>query len=123
MFEIRIDGIEPLLAKFDKLERQITELQKTVPAELEAWQREDMNRKYPNTQTETVSNETSATTYIWPTSRTPSNRQRRYQRPKQYKPAAAGPVMRSRRPILRVELLEKLWERMRNVTREAMQWP
>jgi hypothetical protein len=123
MFEIRIDGIEPLLAKFAKLEDQIVALQKTVPAELEAWQRDDMRRKYPNMTVETVNNETNATTYIWPTSRTPSARRRRFQRPKQHRPATAGPVVRSNRPILRAELLTQLWDRMTKLLAEAVKWP
>jgi hypothetical protein len=123
MFEIRIDGIEPLLAKFDKLEDQIVALQKTMPAELEAWQRDDMKRKYPNMTVEIVSNETTATTYIWPTSRTPSGRRRRFQGPKQHQIRNAGPVVRSKRPILRAELLAQLWERMVKLTAEALKWP
>lgn len=125
MFEIRIEGIEPLLAKLNKYEQQVADLHKEVPAELEAWQREDMKRKYPNTQAESAGNQTSATTMIWPTSRTAdaSKRQRRYQRPKQHRPAVAGPQVKSNRPILRAELLEELWERMRKLLSGAMQWP
>jgi hypothetical protein len=123
MLEIRIDGIEPLLAKFATLEHQIDGLQRTMPAELEAWQRDDMHRKYPNMQVEAVSHETKATTYIWPTSRTPSARRRRFQGPKQHQIAKAGPVVRSTRPILRAELLALLWDRMVKLTAEAMKWP
>jgi hypothetical protein len=112
-----------LLAKFNQLERQVTALQRAVPDELETWQRDDMNRKYPNMESSVVGDETTATTYIWPTSRTPSMRRRRYQAPRQYRPAVAGPKVASKRPILRAELLTQLWERMVKLTSEAMKWP
>ena len=123
MFEIKIDGTEALLAKLDKYEKQIAELHSAVPQELEVWQRDDMHRKYPNTESATVSNETTASTSIWPRSRTPNKRERRFQAPKKHQPFKRGPVVRSNRPILRAELLEQLWNRMRALASRANTWP
>lgn len=124
MFEVKIEGVEELLAKLNKYDTQITALHTKMPEELENWQREDMRRKYPNMQTETVANETSATTLIWPRSRLPSkDTHHRTQGPKQHRPAKRGPVVRSNRPILRAELLRLLWDRMVKLTAEAMKWP
>jgi hypothetical protein len=123
MFEIKVEGVEALVAKLEKYQKQIADLHPAVPLELEAWQREDMKRKNPNTETATVSNETTATTYVWPRSRTPSKRKRRYQAPKKFQPLRRGPVVRSNRPILRAELLEQLWQRMVRLTAEATKWP
>ena len=123
MFEIKIEGVEALSAKLEKYPKQITELQSVVPQEMEAWQRDDMHRKYPNTESATISNETTATTYVWPRSRTPSKRERRFQAPKKFQPSRRGPVSRSNRPILRAELLTQLWQRMVRLTAEAMKWP
>ncbi|BBZ93094.1 hypothetical protein BRDID11004_60070 [Bradyrhizobium diazoefficiens] len=124
MFEVKIEGVEELLAKLNQYDTQITTLRRKMPEELENWQREDMRRKYPNMQTEMVANETSATTLIWPRSRQPSkDTHHRRQGPKQYRPAKRGPVVRSNRPILRAELLRQLWDRMVRLTAEAMKWP
>jgi len=122
MFEVRIDGIEPLLAKLSKYSAQVNELHRDVPAELESWQREDMKRKYPNMQVDSSGAQTAATTYIWPRSRAETKR-RRYQGPKLHRPQQRGPVVRSSRPILRATLLEQLYDRMRTLVAEATKWP
>jgi hypothetical protein len=124
MFDVKIEGVEALLAKFEKFDAQITELHSAMPQELEDWQREDMKRKYPNMDVDTVSVQTTATTHIWPGSRMESKDQRRrFQGPKQHQPTKRGPVVRSNRPILRAELLQQLWDRMTKLTSEAMKWP
>lgn len=124
MFEVKAEGLDQLLKKFDTFSKQITELHTAMPEELENWQREDMHRKYPNTQVDTASNEITATTIIWPRSRKPSKDfHHRQQGPKLYRPAKRGPVVRSNRPILRAELLKRLWDRMVKLTSEAMKWP
>lgn len=125
MFELKIDGIAPLLEKFDKLSKKVEALHRAVPEQLVAWQREDMRRKYPNMTESTSGTETSATTLIWPRSRQPSKdrHHRRQQGPKQYRPAKRGPVVRSNRPILREELKEQLQDRMTKLTAEATKWP
>jgi hypothetical protein len=127
MFEIKVSGVEQLLNKLNTWGGQIKELQQSVPQELVTWQRDDMRRKYPNMIVATSADETSAATQIWPTSRTadPSRRRKqpRQQGPKQYRIGSTGPVVRSNRPILRVELQEKLHDRMLALTSEAMEWP
>jgi hypothetical protein len=123
MFEVKIDGIDALTAKISKMADQITALQHTMPQELESWQREDMKRKYPNMQVDTANSETVATTYIWPRSRQPSKNKPRFQGPRQHLPVKRGPVVRSNRPILRAELLQKLHDRMLTLVKEAAKWP
>lgn len=124
MFEIKIDGTEELLAKLAKYEKQIIELHSAVPQEMEVWQRDDMHRKYPNTEAATIGNETTASTSIWPRSRaSDKKRERRFQAPKQHQPFKRGPVTRSNRPILRASLLEQLWDRMRRLAAGANTWP
>jgi hypothetical protein len=125
MFEVKVEGLDRVLKKFDTLSEQITGLHQGVPDELTAWQRDDMHRKYPNTTVQTQGNETAATTEIWPRSRQPSKDQhhQRQQGPKQYRPAKRGPVVRSNRPILRAELLQQLWDRMVRLASGAIKWP
>lgn len=122
MFEVKVEGVEELLAKLNKYDAQIKALHHTMPDELTDWQREDMKRKYPNTQVDSTDTETKATTSIWPRSRQPSKDKRRLG-PKQHQPVKRGPVVRSNRPILRAELLRQLWDRMVRLTAEAMKWP
>ncbi|SIO49818.1 hypothetical protein SAMN05443247_06555 [Bradyrhizobium erythrophlei] len=131
MFEIKVDGLDALLKKFDRFGKQVEELQHSVPQELVDWQREDMRRRYPNMTTTSSGHETEASTEIWPRSRRPSKDQHRpqHQGPKAYSIIHAapsqhrGPVPRSTRPILRVELVRKLHDRMVKLTAEAMKWP
>ncbi|TYL87432.1 hypothetical protein [Bradyrhizobium cytisi] len=124
MFSLEVEGTEVLSAKIAKMQAPLSELPITVPQEMEAWQRDDMHRKYPNTDTSTGSNEVTTSTSIWPRSRQPSKDQHhKHQGPKQYRPVKRGPVVRSNRPILRSELLTRLWERMRALASEAMTWP
>ena len=125
MFEVKVEGIDQLLEKFDTLGKKAAGLHQAMPAELVAWQRDDMHRQYPNVSVQTQGNETLATTEIWPRSRLPSKDQhhQRQQGPKQYLPAKRGPVARSNRPVLRAELLQQLWDRMVRLASEAMKWP
>ncbi len=72
MFEVKIEGVDQLLKKLDTYGKQIDELHTTMPEQLVAWQRDDMKRKFPNMNVNSVESETSATTQIWPRSRLPS---------------------------------------------------
>jgi hypothetical protein len=139
MFEVKLDGIDQLLRKFDSFGKQIEELHKTVPEELVAWQRDDMRRKFPTVDVDASETETAASTEIFPRSRIdeghhPSGggpkqhaigraapRQHRINRapPQQHR----GPLPRSNRPILREELARKLHDRMLKLASEAMKWP
>lgn len=128
MFEVKIDGIDPLLKKIDAFSQQIKALQQAVPQELVAWQREDMRRRYPNVETATAENEIAASTEIRARSREPS-KDTHHQGPKQHLIARPGPRQHrgrlppSTRPILREELKQKLHDRMTKLTAEAMKWP
>jgi hypothetical protein len=128
MFEVKIEGVDQLLKKLDAYGKQIDALHEAMPEELVAWQRDDMKRKYPNLTVNSVERETAATTQIWPRSRLPSS-QRKHQGPRQHlinrtRPKqAGGKAQPSTRPILRAELLKRLWDRMMALTSEAMKWP
>ena len=92
-----------------------------VAAELTAWQREDMNRRYPNTE---EINQTTALTLIWPRSRRQVARQNRAPR---RKPLLRGRATRiakpaGDRPILRPELFDRLCERMSAMMARELQW-
>lgn len=107
----------------DSMTTQLAGFPQEMANELTNWQAEDMRRKYPNT----VLRGSEATTIIWPTSRLPQ---------KKIRPGAARLAMRraaravsgmrtrirSRRPILREELFEKLDERMVRLMGECLQW-
>jgi hypothetical protein len=128
MFDVRIDGLEPLLAKLDAYSGQLAELRKTVPQELVAWQREDMQRKYPNITVDEQDNGVTASTMIWPTSRTALQGGRRRTRAKGLQPHRYGIPQRgphgprSNRPILREALRVQLTERMNKLLEDTLQW-
>jgi hypothetical protein len=125
-----------------KLERMSTTVEQfgsfEIPVGLSAWQREDMNRQYPNQ--EHPDNKT-ALTRIWPRSRAstvgrfhpkraPTGRPRG--RPKGVKTGQGRPVFRrtrmrlvkgaASRPILRPELFVKLCERMAMLMQDKIKW-
>jgi hypothetical protein len=127
MFEIRLEGVDALTSKFDRLTKQIEDAKTELPNMVIAWQRDDMHRKYPNQQTGGLGggSETFVLTSIWPRSRT-------YDRAKRVSPKAQGPrrytpggvrLGRSTRPILRAELYVKLMQRLVELGRKAMKWP
>jgi hypothetical protein len=146
MFEIKIDGVDQLLKKIDTFGKQLDELQTTMPEALVAWQRDDMKRKSPNMTVETSGDETAASTEIWPHSRLEAQEEQARRHalglkqggpatiapkqpgparfaPKQHRIRGGGPVPRSRRPILREELKQKLHDRMLTLMTKAMKWP
>lgn len=124
MFEVKVEGVDQLVAKLDKYQAQLTELQTGMPEEMDAWQREDMKRRYPSTDSNTVDTHTTASTTIKPRSAIPTKNSIRRQGPKQHRPATKrGPLPPSTRPILRTELLRQLWTRMARLTAEALRWP
>ena len=129
MLNVRIDGLEPLLAKLDAYSGELAELRKTVPQELVAWQREDMRRKYPKMTVDEQDNGVMASTMIWPTSRTALQGGRRRTRAKGLQPHRYGIPQRgphgprSNRPILREALRKQLTERMNELIHRTLQWP
>jgi len=99
----------------ERVEKMASKLQVVpVPAELTAWQTDDMNRKNPITE---VINPTAAETRIWPRGRTTrqlSARQRIVSR--------RVTRMPGKRPILRPELFNMLRERMKQMMSREIQW-
>lgn len=69
MFSFSVDASAPL-ARFARTQTYIADFGATViPAELTAWQVDDMRRQYPNIE---QPDNKSAQTHIWPRSRTSS---------------------------------------------------
>ena len=126
MFEVKLEGVEPLAAKFDKLAEQVAALHHEVPDELVAWQRDDMRRKYPNVTVTQAGNETNAVTEIWPRSRREGNRaarRRTFKQPKRFRLKGIRVVRSFSKTILRPELFDKLHLRMTALMKKAMAWP
>ena len=123
MFSVEVQGLDPLIAKIDRLPRQIEVAKEEMPRQLMTWQRDDMKRRYPNMQTGQGGDETTATTSIWPRSRTYDEKLR--VRPKRTGPRRYSPrrVVHSMRPVLRPELYLKLVQRMTELLGKAMKWP
>jgi hypothetical protein len=129
MYEIKIEGLEPLLKKFETFDKQIEELHKEVPQQLVEWQTEDMRRKYPNVKVDETPQSVEATTEIWPRSRL--EQEQGFKRPRPIvkqgptitRLKGAGRPPASTRPILRTELFTKLVDRMTKLLGEATKWP
>jgi hypothetical protein len=123
MITIEVVNADALLGKFNALEKRIDELPKsTVPEELTAWQKEDMNRQWPNTEMASD----GAATNVWSRSRLelkgeqrPRPKRRIYTRRAQMPSKRPGP---SSRPILRDVLKQKLIDRMCALLRKTTQW-
>jgi len=112
MLTISIDGMDALDRRLQMMLDRCAHAGDLMAAELEAWQVEDMRRRYPNIQRP---DQNTAGTLIWPRSRV-------VQRPEPHRRAVVararrvrggGPRMAySTRPILRDELFDKLSDRM-----------
>jgi hypothetical protein len=105
MIKITVDDAA-LNIRLTEISQSLNDLDQTMPAELTAWQREDMNREYPNT---TAPDRMTAFTLIWPRSRK-RRLHRKPQRRRVYLRQGRQPA--SQRSLLRPELFEKLCERM-----------
>jgi len=130
MFSVEVQGVDPLIAKLDRLTKQIEVAEEEMPRELVTWQREDMHRKFPNMQAGQAGDETTALTSIWPRSRLikPREKQPRLTGGPRLKkaPRVALPGsgrVHSTRPVLRPELYDRLVARMTELIGKAMQWP
>ena len=122
--QITVDH-ERVVAKLDEALSRIEGLRESMPAELTAWQEQDMGRSRANTS---VPDAKTAVTTIWPRVRqmsTPRRRRRsqllRQRRPRPVLGGNAARVL-SRRPILRPELLVTLRERMAELLGNAFSW-
>jgi hypothetical protein len=95
----KIDGVDRALDRMRTATRNIERVRHDeMPAEMNEWQIEDMRRARPHTTGGGIWPQTIVGTRIWPRSR------------RDLKP---GGRRRSTRPILRPQLQERLWERMR----------
>jgi hypothetical protein len=104
-FEVKVDAVD-FLNSLAQIEQQVFDLQTELPREFEAWQREDMNRKYPHYQLGTL----SVTTSVWPRSRRPSARRNAGPKGRKVRKAVSRPGIK--RPILRPVLVDMLMARM-----------
>jgi hypothetical protein len=115
-FEVKVDS-EKLLQQFEDMQKRVGELDQKLPQVFLDWQSEDMNRKFPKVDEQ---NGLSVTTYVYPRSR----------KSRPYIPGQKGPkrknaprrVAGGKRPILRPELVEQLFDRMKEMCREAIEW-
>jgi hypothetical protein len=90
-----------------------------------------MRRKYPNIKIDETPESVEATTMVWPRSRLEQEPgfKRPYRPPpptkgpQQFRPKGAGRPPPSTRPILRLELMKKLYDRLERAVTEAMTWP
>jgi hypothetical protein len=110
--QITIDN-ESVIRMLEGALRRGEEMREAMPAELTAWQEQDMGRARANTS---VPDAQTAVTMIWPRSRRSVPLSRPRHRPMLLRPrrqaAGRGAVtVRPRRPILRVELFDRLRER------------
>ena len=113
MFEVKLDGVDALLKKFDAVTAQVHSLQYTIPREFEGWRTDDMNSRYPNPQIIRRGRRTAASPSASGTAA--AARPRQHPRPKHRRRRRGH----SRRPVLRPELYEQLKERMiKLVTRD-----
>ncbi|HVG51164.1 MAG TPA: hypothetical protein VM867_05980 [Xanthobacteraceae bacterium] len=115
-FEVKVES-ENLLKQFDDMQKRVTELNQKLPEVFLDWQRDDMNRKFPKINEQ---GDKSVTTFIYPRSRLPRTKGGNNTTRKRARVAAGRPG--STRPILREELVVKLFERMRQMCREAIEW-
>jgi hypothetical protein len=130
MLEVKAEGFDALLKKFETLDAQILELHKKVPEQLVEWQTVEMRRQYPNVHVDETPQSVEASTEIWPRSRLEEPGSG-FKRPRPV--GKKGPTMAriknigrpppSTRPILRTELFTKLADRMDRIVQEAMKWP
>jgi len=114
-FEVKVDS-EKLLSQFEDMQKRVSELDQKLPQVFLDWQRDDMHRQFPKVDEHTG---LSVTTLVYPRSR----RSRPYQPGKKgVKRNAPRRRIGTKRPILRPELVEQLFDRMKQMCREAIEW-
>lgn len=114
-FEVKVES-EKLLTQFEDVQKRVTELNQQLPRVFLDWQREDMNRKYPKVDEHSG---LSVTTLVYPRSRKP-----RVKKSSSGKSNARKAPRRvaGKRPILRPVLVEQLFDRMKDMCVEAIEW-
>lgn len=115
-FEVTVES-EKLLQQFEDMQKRVSELDQMLPDVFLEWQREDMNRKFPKVDEKSG---LSVTTYVYPRSR--RKRVRKSSGGKSTVRKQARRVTGTARPILRPELVEQLFERMKKMCEEAIEW-
>ena len=115
MFEVKVNS-EKLLKQFDDMQKRVADLDQKLPEVFLDWQREDMNRKFPKVDERGA---LSVTTLVYPRSRT--KRVRLKGARNKGKPLRRVAVS-LHRPILRPVLVEKLFNRMIEMCKEAIAW-
>lgn len=121
MLEIKLDTSAVDHSIAGMMERIKAFASTDMPAEMMAWQVEDMHRKYPKQE---MPDEWSVQTHIWPRSQLKRVR----------KPMAKDKRIRARglprlvrvpghRPILRPGLFERLHDRMTTLMQAKLKWP
>lgn len=116
-------------ARLSAMQKQIRDFgHEDIPQGLETWQRDEMRRHYPNTETPDF---VSAATTIWPRSRSYEKTHRERALPQRLKrrslsahPRLIGATGRpgSYRPILRPELFDGLCSRMFDLMTRKLSW-
>jgi hypothetical protein len=116
-FEVKVES-EKLLKQFDDMQKRVTELNEKLPDVFLDWQREDMHRKFPKIDEQSG---LSVTTLVYPRSRKPRIKASGGGKSGKRKQARRR-VTGTTRPILRPELVEQLFDRMKEMCREAIEW-
>ena len=115
-FEVKVES-EKLLQQFDDMQTRVTELGQKLPQVFLDWQREDMNRKFPKVDEHSG---LSVTTLVYPRSRRKRVRKSSSGKSTNRKPQRR--VVGTTRPILRPVLVDQLFDRMKEMCREAIEW-
>ncbi len=125
MFEVEVEGVEPLVKKFDRYTKQFEDGKDEMPREFVEWERTDMHRRYPTMQTGQSGEgvETVAATTIYPRSRTFVRKRVSMLGKRPGQRIAPHFVHQSHRPILRAELYQKLVHRMHELLGKMTRWP
>jgi hypothetical protein len=116
-FEVKVES-ENLLKQFEDMQKRVTDLEQKLPDVFLDWQREDMHRKFPKIEEKSG---LSVTTYVYPRSRLQRSGKGGGQSVRKRARIAAGRPG-AKRPILREELVDKLFERMTAMCKEAIEW-
>jgi hypothetical protein len=120
-FSLDVSG---LVARLEAMTKKLEEFPSHMADELTEWQKVDMHRRYPNTETE----ENAVSTEIWPTSRVVERDQKKINKIIRARKNAGGksvsrkPVGGHQRPILRPELYDKLVKRMDELMEKELSW-
>jgi t-SNARE complex subunit (syntaxin) len=123
MIEIKVSGVNELMAKIDTFTTQIKELHTSIPQEMKNWQTGDMHRKFASQKTHSFKNRLTVTTKVHPHSVYETKKAAEARRKRKRRKTAPAVRPRSTRPILRPVLLEELHDRMVKLVSEAMKWP